>query len=118
MNLLFNAVFATRIELDDEIGDEMIQKDVMDILERFKREYGERYGIVEIGLFGSFARGEAQLESDLDVFVKTRTPNPFILVHIKETLEDLVGRRVDIVRLRENMNPFLKEQIEKDARYF
>jgi hypothetical protein len=38
-------------------------------------------------------------------------------VHIKEDIEAMVRRHVDIVRVRENMNPFLKERIEKEGRY-
>jgi len=44
-----------------------------------------------------------------------KTPNPFILVEIKEELEKLFNRRVDIVRLRNSMNPFLKARIEKEG---
>jgi uncharacterized protein len=44
-------------------------------------------------------------------------PNPFVLVHIKEEIEGLVHKRVDIIRVRNKMNPFLKERIEKDGRY-
>ena len=41
----------------------------------------------------------------------------FSLVHIKEDIEGLTGKQVDIVRMREKMNPFLKERIEKEGRY-
>jgi hypothetical protein len=34
---------------------------------------------------------------------------------MKEEIEERVHRRVDIVRLREKMNPFLKERIEKEG---
>jgi len=48
---------------------------------------------------------------------QNRSPNPFILVRIKEDIEGLVQRHVDIVRVREKMNPFLRERIEKEGRY-
>jgi predicted nucleotidyltransferase len=38
-------------------------------------------------------------------------------VHIKEELEERLGRPVDIVQYRERMNAFLKERIEKEAVY-
>ena len=53
----------------------------------------------------------------MDICIKTRTPNPFVLVHIKEDLEGQVHKYVDIIRVRERMNPFLRQRIEKDARY-
>ncbi|RJR40650.1 MAG: hypothetical protein C4567_10760 [Deltaproteobacteria bacterium] len=87
------------------------------ILREFKRDYAEKYGILEIGIFGSLARDEGGEDSDVDIFIRTKTPNPFILVHIKEDLEGLTGKHVDIVRMREKMNPFLRERIEKEGRY-
>ncbi|MBI5778621.1 MAG: nucleotidyltransferase domain-containing protein [Planctomycetes bacterium] len=90
---------------------------LLTILREFKKDYAEKYGILEIGVFGSMARDEAREDSDVDIFIKTKTPNPFILVHIKEDIERLTGKHVDIVRLREKMNPFLRERIEQEGHY-
>ena len=95
----------------------MTRDDILTILREFKRDYAEKYGILEIGIFGSFARDEAREDSDVDICIKTRTPNPFVLVHIKEDLEGRVHKRVDIIRVRERMNPYLRERIERDGRY-
>ena len=84
---------------------------------RFKNANSKPLGILSIGLFGSFARGENRPDSDVDVFVETETPNPFIIVEIKEELEKLFNRKVDIVRLRNTMNPFLKARIEEEGIY-
>lgn len=90
---------------------------ILSILRDFKQNYGEKYGILEIGVFGSAARDEIRDDSDVDICIKTKTPNPFTLVHIKENIESLVQKHVDIVRIREKMNPFLKERIEKEGVY-
>ena len=95
----------------------MNRDDILAVLRRFKRDYGEQYGILEIGIFGSIARNEPRPDSDVDICIKTRTPDPFALVHIKESIERLVHKHVEIVRVREKMNPFLKERIEKEAHY-
>lgn len=95
----------------------MKRDDVLAILREFKRDRAEEYGILEIGVFGSVARDEAGENSDVDICIKTRTPNPFILVHIKEEIEKLVKRRVEIIRVREKMNPFLRKCIEREGRY-
>ncbi len=56
-------------------------------------------GARRIGVFGSFARGEAHDESDVDVYVEfddaQRTYDNFFALH--ERLENLLGRRVDLV---------------------
>ncbi len=95
----------------------MNRDEILAALRKFKQDYAEQYQIIEIGVFGSTARNEIREDSDVDICIKTRTPNPFMLVHIKETIEELVHKPVDIVRVRENMNPFLKKRIEKEALY-
>jgi uncharacterized protein len=95
----------------------MNRDEILAVLLKFKQDYAEQYGIIEIGVFGSTARNEIRDDSDLDICIQTRNPNPFVLVHIKETIEELVHKPVDIVRVRENMNPILKKRIEKEAMY-
>ena len=73
------------------------------------------YGITSLLLFGSIARGEQKDGSDVDVFVETLTPNPFLLMEAKEFLEKSTGRSVDIIRNHRNLNPRLKKRIERDG---
>ena len=59
-------------------------KDYMDVLK-------VDYGIKSISLFGSTARGEQTVNSDIDLFVDTQTPNPFKLMDAREFLERITG---------------------------
>jgi hypothetical protein len=70
-------------------------------LRDFKTRYADQYGIISLGVFGSVARGEIRDNSDVDICVTTRTPDPFVLVHIKDDIERRLQRHVDIVRVRE-----------------
>jgi uncharacterized protein len=58
-----------------------------------------QFGARRVGVFGSFARGEASPASDVDVYVEfeeaKRTYDNFFAMH--ELLERLLGRRVDLV---------------------
>ena len=89
----------------------------MELLHQHKQDMVERFGIIEIGIFGSMARDEAQRYSDVDVVVKTKQPDLFMLVHLKEELEKLLNADVDIMRYWPRMNPYLKRRIDREARY-
>lgn len=91
--------------------------DYIEILRKYRSARAEVYGITKIGIFGSVARNEQTEDSDIDVCVEMNTPDLFMMVHIKEELQDLFGRPVDIVRLRSNMNPMLLSRIQRDGIY-
>lgn len=93
-----------------------MQKDqALELLRRFKNDFAEQFGILRIGLFGSTVRNEANASSDIDVVVETKTPDMFAIVHAKNQLEELFKLHVDVIRYREKMNPYLKNNIEKEA---
>jgi predicted nucleotidyltransferase len=93
------------------------QEEILDLLRHHKQSMSNRFGVIEIGIFGSIARGEAHASSDVDVVVKTRTPDLFMLVNLKEELENLLKADVDLVRYWPRMNPYLKRRIDREARY-
>lgn len=75
-----------------------------------------KFGVTRLGIFGSVARDEASELSDLDVVVEM-APDLFMMVHLKEHLQDTLKIPVDIVRYRQNMNSFLKQRIDREAVY-
>ena len=95
----------------------MTTSEIFQILKQYKTENSEKYGINNIGIFGSYSQGRAAENSDIDVVVDIEYPDLYTLVHIKAELEELFNKSVDIVRNRENMNPYLKKRIERDAQY-
>ena len=95
----------------------MLRLTIIQKLKKFKERYADKYGIVLLGIFGSVARDEATEESDVDVVIQLKTPDLFAVVHIKEDIEKELQLSVDIVRLRDKMNPFLKKRIEEEAVY-
>ena len=89
----------------------------LEVLRRHKADFEEKYGITEIGVFGSVARGQSGNESDVDVVVKMKKPDLFYMVHIKDELENEYKTNVDIIHYREKMNPLLKQRIDREAVY-
>ena len=72
----------------------------------------EHYGVRSMMLFGSLARNEQKTDSDVDVCVEM-IPNLFNRAGVKVYLEELLGCPVDVVRMRERLNPVFKQQILK-----
>ena len=95
----------------------MTHSEILKILKQYKKENSKKYGINNLGIFGSYSKDLATFDSDIDIVIETQEPDIYKLVHIKEELEKLFNKSVDIVRKRENMNPYLKKRIEKDAQY-
>ena len=94
----------------------MTRDDILNYLQNHYTLFREKYQVDEIGLFGSYARDEAKENSDIDIFVRMQ-PKLLNMIAIKQLIEKDLHRKVDIVRLREKMNPYLKKRILKDAVY-
>ena len=75
----------------------MTKKDILDFLKSNQEYFQKKYNIKEIGLFGSYARDEADENSDIDIFV-TMKPSLFALVNLKEEIENRLNKKVDIIR--------------------
>ena len=86
-------------------------------LEPLKPELRRLYKVREIGLFGSWARGEQHAESDIDVLVEFEDDaDLFDWMGLTLYLEDLFGRPVDVVprkALRPELESTVLEQVVK-----
>ena len=88
---------------------------ILALLRARRSEWQQRYQLQRIGLFGSIARNQATAGSDVDVWVELDPLTPFATVHLKQELEVLLQRPVDLVRLRERMNPALRQAILQEG---
>jgi hypothetical protein len=79
----------------------MNTEDLVDRLKALKPSLIERYKVMEIGVFGSFIRGEQTTESDIDLLVEfTEDADLFDLVGLSLFLEEALHHKVDIVPRR------------------
>lgn len=90
---------------------------ILTYLKNHKDEFAQKYHISNLALFGSFARNENRDDSDIDIAIDTKLSDYFLLYDFKESLEKAFDAKVDIVRLREKMNPTLKKRILRDGIY-
>ena len=74
-----------------------------------------RHGVPHVRVFGSFARGEARADSDLDLLIEAgpRTP-PWFPGGLLADLEDELGRRVDIAE-ETSLDPLIRDRILHEA---
>jgi predicted nucleotidyltransferase len=75
-----------------------------------------KYGVRKIGLFGSYAHGEEEADSDLDVLVEfAETKSLLALVRIERELSEHLGIKVDLLT-EQAISPYLVEKIKADLR--
>jgi len=88
--------------------------DVIALLKAHRAEI-DAFGVRSLALFGSVARDEARPDSDIDVLVDFGGPAHFkSYMHLKFLLEDLTGRKVDLVT-RKGLHRGLRESVEAEA---
>jgi len=73
------------------------------------------HGARSIRFFGSFAKGLENIHSDIDFLVELEPERSLLdLISLKYEIEDLTGRKVDIVTPA-GISPYLSKQITKEA---
>ncbi len=79
------------------------------------RALGERYGIRNIRVFGSFARGDAGPDSDLDFLVEyVPGHGGFAFIDFCQQVEELLHRKVDVVT-EKSLHPIIREKVIAQA---
>jgi len=76
------------------------------VLQDHKEELKQNYKVSEIGVFGSFARGEQKDRSDIDLLVDFHEPIGWEFIDLIEHLEKILNMKVDLTT-----TPALKKQI-------
>lgn len=89
---------------------------ILEKLRAYKPELQRKYPISRLGLFGSYARGEATESSDIDVAVELSGPMGLNFVAMAIEIEDLFGTKVDVVPNR-SIKPVYLASVEKDILY-
>ena len=81
-----------------------------------KKFLRQQYGVKEIGIFGSFARGEQKRKSDVDVLVDfDNVPDLIKFIELERKLQRLLGMKVDLVR-KQAIRDELKDSILRELK--
>lgn len=92
------------------------REEILDILRSRMPELEARFGVRSMGLFGSYATGEATEQSDVDILVDVDPSIGLGFVTLAETIEDELGLPVDLVSVRA-IKPRYREAVEQDIVY-
>jgi predicted nucleotidyltransferase len=95
----------------------MNDKEILDILRKEKRYLQENFGLLSIGLFGSYAKGKQRPDSDIDVIVELAEPRFDFLAGVQIHLEDRLGKPVEVTRKRRGLSERFLRRVEKDVLY-
>ena len=90
------------------------KSEVLALLREHKLAMAERFGVVDLALFGSTVRDEAGPDSDVDILVSFDRPtDPECYFGVQFYIEDLLGRPVDLVTdkaLRAELRPYVEAE--------
>jgi len=92
-------------------------EEIKEILKQHKLELKEKYGVKEIGIFGSYVRGEQRRKSDVDILVEFYEDVEIGLIkfiELENYLSKLIGKKVDLVTkraLKPNIGKYILEEV-------
>ncbi|AOY60109.1 nucleotidyltransferase family protein [Desulfococcus multivorans] len=99
------------------MGAQLTGTDIIALLRAEKPYLNEKFGVVNIGLFGSFARESPNDDSDIDLMVELKEPRFDWLAGLQIYLENKFDRKIEIVRKGNSLNTRFTRRIEKDVIY-
>jgi len=94
-------------------------EEVKEVLARHRGELREKFKVKEIGIFGSYVKGEQREVSDLDILVEFEEDAKLSLldvVGLEIELSDLLGVKVDLVE-KKNLKPYIGQRILREVIY-
>jgi hypothetical protein len=92
-------------------------QDIKRVLKSHKEELGSKYGVKEIGIFGSYVKEEQKEMSDVDILVEFEKSLGLLeFVGLKNHLSDLLGVNVDLV-MRKALKPTIGKRVLGEVVY-
>ncbi len=82
-----------------------------------KSELQKKFKVKEIGIFGSYVRGEQRMASDVDILVEfEEVPTLLEFVELEDYLSRILGVKVDLV-MKRALKPKIRENVLKEVVY-
>ena len=92
-------------------------EEIKTILENHKQDISGKYKVAEIGIFGSYVKGEQKDTSDVDVLVEFKESIGLLkFIEMENYLTDLLGVKVDLV-MKSSLKPRIGKRILEEVVY-
>ena len=92
-------------------------EEIKSILENHKQDISGKYKVAEIGIFGSYVKGEQKDTSDVDVLVEFKESIGLLkFIEMENYLTDLLGVKVDLV-MKSSLKPRIGKRILEEVVY-
>jgi len=91
--------------------------DILNLLRAERSFLRNEFGVVNIGLFGSYVKGKQKIDSDIDLLVELEQPSFDCLAGLHLYLERKFDRKIEIVRKSNNVNRLFTQRIENEVLY-
>jgi len=85
-------------------------------LNQYRSTLQDEYKVVRLGVFGSYARGTPDEESDVDILVELQEPLGLKFIDLKDYLEQILGLKVDLVT-PQALKPRLRASILAEVQF-
>ena len=95
----------------------MTRQEILNFLQEKKTYLREEFGVLSIGLFGSYAKGTQGPESDIDLYVELTEPRFDFLVGLQLYLEENLGKPIELIRKRSSLSERFLKRIEPQIHY-
>ncbi|TDD94858.1 nucleotidyltransferase family protein [Flavobacterium cellulosilyticum] len=95
----------------------MKKDEIINTLQIEKQFLEDNYGVVSIALFGSYAKGLENKESDIDFIVEFKEPSYSLLMGLYSYLENKLNSKIDIVRKGPHLSDRFLNTIKNEMIY-
>lgn len=92
-------------------------EEIKETIQKHKQDLREKFGVKEIGVFGSYVKGKQGEGSDVDILVELEKPIGFVrFIRLENSFSRLLGIKADLVT-KKALKPYIGKQILQEVQY-
>jgi len=95
----------------------MTEQEILNILREEKPYLRKKFGLLSIGIFGSYVKGTQGPDSDVDLLVELTEPRFDFLAGLQLHLENKIGKPIELIRKRQGLSENFLKRLEMHIHY-